>query len=380
MIARNRRKATLTAMLASLAAAIAPTLAHASTPTITSFSVIAGSQVNDPATAFDDTKVLFANQYPYGATFQKGTIFLTGNATDTVDGDGKLRLFVDVRATDSLGKSVSKTVTVQPVTDTRRLQGDFNAELQVTDIGVHAGTPGAFNSLSTADWGGDVLTVTATARNVGQVPSTASSSSVTKYAGTPKDKFAPVVDGRVAQTWPPTNWCHLASNGINGGGGNNTGSCGNLQFLPDATWAACIYETNNFPQGLNDEIKSRTGSSIPRNSLRDSYCTASETQSRPRGEVGVRGAFKDESGPTFGVASEISSITVSVWQGTVKLRDIPSISRFGTQADYAVTLRINDFEPNYPTGDPYHIEVVAKDAWGNTSSTQSSPNFTVYPW
>lgn len=97
----------------------------------------------------------------------------------------------------------------------------------------------------------------------------------------------------------------------------------------------------------------------------------------PRGCSGtqvVEGSVEDDLPGSFGVASEIADVVITITKtdGT-PVKEIHSFTRRGTQAFYGATLRASDFESG-----SYSLAVVAFDARGNQSEEVRS-TFTVMP-
>ncbi|MFA5891044.1 MAG: hypothetical protein WDA27_08860 [Actinomycetota bacterium] len=372
-------------LAAVIAAVVAPGAARASAPTINFAEAFGDAQ---PEVDADAAKRLFATSLPYGFG-EPGLAYVRGNATPGV--------YVTVTVSDGVSK-VSRRVTSATDDDVQAgvTRGDFNAELHVTEFGAHSSAapscavsprPDPCVDPATSDFtrlGPTSLdfTFVATSLDGSSSEPVVLEGALTKYAARPFDKVAPKLS---RMTWPPMNWCHLSGSGVDAGptgqdypgqgqglglGGSTSGSCGRTP-APDVTWGACAVGPTGtgLPAGPSEVTPPRAWCS-----------TTSPSQSIPRGEALVSGLADDNWSGAMGVASEIASIHVQVWQGQTMLRSIPSITRFGPRAAWGVTLRINDFEPNFPRGTPYDIKVIVTDAWGNTATTQASYGITVYPW
>lgn len=207
MIAGSARKIALGAVLAALSALLVPSAASAAAPTV--YCVIAYGHENpgncDPhpelsATAYDGRIYPTSQPYGYG---EKGLLYVEGNANPGAR--------VTVTATDGV-RSFSRTVEAALANDpqTGRRAGDFKADLKVTELGVHAGTPSNVNGVSDID-----ITAIATVGGVDSAPAT---TDIDKYAITPGnegptgDKYNPVFT--MGPNYPPGAWIHLTSNGV----------------------------------------------------------------------------------------------------------------------------------------------------------------------
>lgn len=392
---RARRPIALILVLAALSAT-GPSGA-ATPPQITEAVVFGNLRPGDPSPETDPVlaelktaDTLFANSRPFGR-YEHGIAFVRGTATGDLTADGTLLLFVDIVATDGVNEA-RRTVTVQPVDDPEinKLRGDFQAELDVWELGVHeaSGTP---DSDDPAVWGGSELTFLITARATDGTTGPTATRTLTKYAGTPRDTFAPALS---RLRWPPEHWCHMQARGaqdpFGGGftfGGGANGQCSDFpDFLPmDPTWVYCTEPLPGFSLrrqtkdpffGQNESLWANRNSCPARND-------DSAGQYAPQGNAIVSGHIDDLVPGAFGIASEIGSVTVQVWQGDTMLRETRNVLRQGAQADFGLTMNINEFEPNalwhVPLGDPYQIRVVACDAWRNCT-TAESPEITVHAY
>lgn len=314
MIAGSVRKIALGALFAALAALLVPAAASAAAPTV--YCVVAYGHENpgncDPQPNLSQPPYegrIYPTSQPYGYG-EKGLLFVEGNANP-----GALVTISVTDGTATVTRTVEAAASTDPQLGTRA--GDFKADLKVTNLGVHEGTPGNPNGISE-------LTVSAVARVAG-VDSPAKATSIDKYAITPgdegptgKDKYKPVFpvirrpqdsSNQPNPQYPPGLWFHLTSNGV----------------------------------GV------------------------------------IRGLVEDDHSAAFGHASEIASITVKITQGTTLLRDFGNVANRinSTQAKYDVVVNINDFEPSFPMNDPYTVTVTVKDANGNTVTV--SGDFDVMP-
>lgn len=420
-----RKTAKVLAALATVALSVQGPASAASPrfdPNLT--RVFGNVKPDDPGCADPVTGclTLYPNSAPYGAGYELGQLYIVGQVDNfTVASDGRLKVFVDVAVTDQVS-TVSKTVTVQPVSDPslgdQGLLGYFHAEIRVTELGSH----------SVSDSGGVTpLTVTLLARNaINSETATLPNSTypddivVTKYATTGGDTFKPVLS---KVTWPPANWCHFSSKGgqiptfIFGNqnmGGEHNGDCGDFAPIPDFTWIFCIRETsqphkvfNDFwygvvrplmpaPEALPTEIPpevkpfyasirdlcNRVSAQFgclgtQNNPFRGNYCRDSEPRVVPSGHAVVSGQA-DDSNASYKV-SEIADITIQMTQGDTVLREYRNIIREGMRAQWSFNMPINDFEPNFFEGDPYVAKVFVTDANGNIQTAQSDP-ITIYDW
>lgn len=356
---------------------------HAAGPVLSVVEVFSNAKPGDPGESDPVTgaATIHAKSLPYGAGYEPGQVYVRGNAR--VRGSDTQQIAVDVVATDG-SSEVVQSVTASDVDDPggEIARGDFHAELRVTDLGVHGVADPS--SASPADRGESTITVTVVARDIAAclaaagtvderrscvtdrtkgVPSAPFTRLLTKFAGEPGDRWEPLLS---RLTFPPSDWCHLSSDGGVGGGeqsltlgGDGQGRCGTLAPLPDLTWVPCATIPNDAP-------------------ARTAYCKVRQFEKVPRGAALVSGAATDDTSP-FGIASEIADVTVQMTQAGQVLREWHSILRTGPSATWGVLVSINDFEPNFPGGTPYRVVVTVEDAWGNRASI-SSTNITIYPW
>lgn len=208
MIAGSVRKIAIGALFAAFAALLVPSAASAAAPTV--YCVVAyGHENPGNCEPQPDLNVppyagrIYPTSQPYGYG-EKGLLFVEGNANPGAR--------VTVSATDG-NLTVSRTVEAALADDpqTGRRAGDFKADLKVTNMGVHEGTGGNPNGISTLD-------VTAVA-NVGGTDSAPVSTTIDKYAIAPGDqgvtgldKYKPI--WTMAAQYPPGTWIHLTSNGV----------------------------------------------------------------------------------------------------------------------------------------------------------------------
>jgi hypothetical protein len=424
------RKASLIALAVSVFATLAPNLAHAAAPTITSVTPYGNARPGDWSSAACGTDAaclakgpssLFANSQPR-AKYQKGLLWITGNATpgvyiDVTVSDATAPDPADATKTIPAGRQVRETYSTATtaVPDFNIAVGDFLESgdvpsINVTDLGNHwagamvetaagsgifvracslgAATAGCDRTSQTpANWGPSTLYVFVKARNTAGETSPYFSPvpTITKYAGTPVpageagDNVAPAFTR--GPTWPPKHWCHLSSKGpgipspINQNlGGDYDGRCGALSndsigALPDITWLIFgCYPPDQFPNPWPVD-------------WRKNACRDKENSRMPAGEISLTGQLTDDPSSAFGTASEVGDAQMRVDQGTVTvLGPYNGVVRNGPQAGYGQKVRINDLAPNWSPGTtiPYTAKVTIWDAWGNPVSAQSS--FTVYPW
>lgn len=387
-------------LLLVLAALTVPGASGAATPpTIDSVVVYGNLRPGDPSpetdpalAALKTSNTLFANSRPFGRN-EHGIAYVQGVASGDLSGDGRLRLFVDIVATDGI-RSITRTVTVQSVSDpdVGKVQGYFQAELNVWELGTHVATAGQQASNDPTNWGPTVLDFNIRARATDGTLGPIVTERLTKYAGTPRDTFAPTLS---KLRFPPTNWCHLQARsaqfpGLGNLGGTGDGSCGTAApVVPfDPSWVYCTEPIPGY--SLRDQTSNPNSSADNADSLwaNRNFCPGRGRHSAghhvPQGHAIVSGHVDDFGAPNaFGVASEIATVTIQVFQGDVKLREVQNVLRQGPQADFGLTLNINDFEPTdfglIPLADPYVIKVVACDAW-NTCATAQSSEIHVYPY
>lgn len=383
-----RRIRAIGAFLALASLVIVPGQASAAAPSITSAEVFGNVRPGETHPADMGPETLFANSRPFGSRFEHGTLFVRGNATGDEDGDGKLRLWIDVVVEDADGNQVSRSVTAQPVDDPDigRAQGDFNAELEVTELGQHVANGTDSTTGDSADWGGSELTVTITPRTTSGVTGAPFVDTLTKYAGTPNDITPPRLRNL---RFPPAHWCHTASEGMQiplfftnvHSGSTQEGYCGDLSMdgfgaLPDITWVACANLTPTFDYQNTEPYRSF------RNNGFFEYCRTSPGNSIPDGYARVNGVIDDMPTNAYGVGSEIASMKIEVLQGTDVVQSKQMLSRSGPVGSYSFAWGINELAPNaYPQGanDPYVFKVTACDAWSNCS-TATSYDIWVYPY
>jgi len=396
----SRTPRTIAVMLVLAALVVPGTTSAATPPTIDSLVVFGNLRPGDPSTETDPalatlktSETLFANSRPFGFRYEHGIAFVEGVASGDL-ADGRLRLFIDIEATDGTS-SITRTVTVQPVDDPEidKEQGFFSAQLDIWELGTHTATPGEQASNDPADWGGTVIDFNVRARATDGTLGPIATEQLTKYAGTPRDTFAPVISRLM---FPPTQWCHLQAKSAqepfdgNSFGATADGYCGDgAPVMPfDPTWVYCTEPAPGV--SLRDLTSDPSDSGNGAESLwaNQNFCPSRSRhapgQYMPQGHARVSGHVDDLTAPnSFGVASDIASVTIQIFQGVVKLREVQSISRQGSQAGFGISLNINDFEPTdfglIPLADPYVIKVVACDAWSNCSEAQSD-DIHVYPY
>lgn len=416
------RKKRFAPLAVTLVAVFAPSPAHAAGPVINATDIFGNVRPSDAviAPANMGQYTIFPFSRPIRANEAKGRLYVFGNATPGV--------LIDVTVTDGLGGRINRTFTTQ-VNDDNDVSningdpmraGDFpdigslaHSGIDITDLGKHFGgvhgacetdapranapaalptDPGYSNcdptSTSPAHWGPSTLTVKIVARD----PFTGAMSAawtkgntqptIVKYAGAPVfkgnagDFSAPAFSSsRGSPQWPPTNWCHTASNGAQdpifglGMGGSAEGSCGTFSPAPDVTWlpAGCW----NTPAGY-DPIGGAFARSL-------GPCRNGSANS-PKGYALVGGNFVDDPPAAYGSSSEIGSIMLSAVQGTTPLwGPIPNILRSGPIGSYGQSISIEGYEPNFPSGDKYTWWVTARDAWGNQTTIKSGDT-TIYPY
>lgn len=380
----NWRKAGWTALLVSMIATFVPGAAHAGDPAFTALDIFGDARQNVSSTPWDDTKVLFANSDALGRG-EKGFIYIRGNVSGIPDQDGLLRGYVDVTVTDG-PTTLSKQVTVYPINEPGAgpKAGDFNAEIQPTQLGRHIVDldaqgkplvdPATFPTTDAAQLtylsklGASPLTVTVTARVNGK--QVTQSATVIKYAGTPRDIATPALSN---QKWPPSEWCHNPElfQGSVGPAGQSYG-CG----TPRSQFRQPYTEPLPAPFPANPGCPDDNGRSILVGPVRLSTCSVQAYGAT--GEAQVSGRVDDGVSAAGGIASEIASARIQIFLGEqpVMLRD-GSLSkeilgpRGGYRASWGTTLRIDDFEPNMP-GESYNIVVTVTDAWARTVTTQST--------
>jgi hypothetical protein len=361
MIGGTRARIAAAVLLVGL---FAPGVARAASPELFAVDVFGHARPEDDPVA---AATLFANSLPLGFG-APGRLQVRGNATPGV--------FVDVSVSDG-ATSVTSTTTTATRPGAGTAPGDFTTELNVTNLGVHAGTGADTSVGDPAKWGPSTLTATVVARGTDGALSAPAVRTITKYAATQHDITTPVLSKVV---WPPQNWCHFSGGGIDvlpppgqpgsgiGLGGNPAGNCGRAAPVPDATWVACIKPPVANPVDGNQVSNPLAGN-----------CYMQGRDVVPHGEAPLSGMANDNPPPANGVASEIGDVTVVVLQGTKVLRELHPVLRAGVIASWGTNIRINDFEPNYPGGTPYVFKATVTDAWGHAITVQSPP-VTVYPW
>ncbi|MFA5890076.1 MAG: hypothetical protein WDA27_03845 [Actinomycetota bacterium] len=374
----NWRKAGWKALLVSMIATFVPGAAHADDPSFTVLNVFGDARQNASNTPWDDTKVLFANSDALGRG-EKGFIYVRGNVKGLADSDGMLRGYVEVVVTDDTGTALSKTATVYPVDEpgSGPKAGDFNAEIQVTQLGRHlvdldqdwkplvapdafpADDAGKLTYLSKL--GASPLTVATTARVNGKAIT--QSQTITKYAGTPRDTVSPALS---SQKWPPGQWCHNPElfQGEIGGQGGSLG-CGTPRSL----------HRQQYPDPVNacpddNDMSILVGPARMTTCSIQVYGATSEAQ--------VSGRIEDMVASSGGIASEIAGARLQIFLGEtpMTLRNGQTSMeilgpRSGPRASWGTTLRIDDFEPNTP-GESYRIVVTVTDAWARPVITEST--------
>jgi hypothetical protein len=370
---RRLRTLTVSSALFALTAVVLPTTAQAATPVV--HCVIAYGHEN-PGLCDKHPELgapvyrgkIYPTSQPYGYG-EKGLLFVEGYATPGTR--------VTVSATDG-DLVISRTV------EATSSEGTFKADLKVTELGVHAAS-------GTNPFGHSVVTVSAVATNTLNEESAVTTTEIDKYAvdgatdgdGNTLDVYAPRLSGL---RWPPKHWCHTSSAGMGNSsvgnfGGDRDGRCSSLQqdgigAAPDLSWVACLEETSE-ASGPRSLLPAPLNTPNP---MRSQYCRTSTRAAAPSGEAQLSGLAEDDHSGAFGHASEIASVVIRVTQGATVLRTITHFSRQNaTQGQWATTLRINDFSPNYPNGTPYAVTVTATDATGR-SATAAQTGIIVYPW
>lgn len=394
MSRRTWRKRGLLAVLFALVASVAPAARAAATLEITALDAFGDKRPWDAGVTPAQYTKLYPSSSPYaGSQTGRGLAYVFGHVNGPIQGD-MLRAYVDIAITDPSGATATRTVLANWVNDADagKVQGDFFAELPVTHLGTHSAAAGP-----------STLTITATARltdgSMSSAPR-AADHALTKYAATPLDTNKPQVSVRA---FPPSNWCHFSSEGAKDPflgqhmGGTRRGDCGTYSPVPDATWVMCLKETSQLPDSTRQlfaDLYRQTpfygffadagSAGFYSNPFRGNYCRTNESRTVPSGEQAVDGTvFDDRVAPHL--SSEIERIEVRVLQGGQVIRRYDSDAatrtvRTGPRASFGVVFKITDFEPNYPNGQPYVIEVQGWDAWGNASDVAKSSNITVYPW
>lgn len=353
------------AALVALLFTLAPVAARADAPRVNTVTVWGDTRPEvDPLRA----RWLFATSNPEGLG-DPGAAFFRGNATPGVT--------VDVTATDG-EKTTTKRVISAWVADPQAgvQAGDFEGDIRaLTDMGVHRATGSDPHSGDPADWGPSTITFTFVAASSAGT-SVGVTRTLTKFAGSRHDARAPLI---ATYQFPPERWCHLSGqqHKLVGMGGSARGGCsttvGDPVQPPDVTWTLCTNPTG--PAGVDNPTNNPNR---PRTQANE-FCTYRPQESAPTGEALVGGRVDDNSPGAYGVASEVADVRVLVYRGEEIVRDQSSLVRYGARASYGVLLRISEFEPNWPSGEPYFVEIVASDAWGNTSRLMSKAIF-VYPW
>lgn len=348
--------------------------------------------------------IVTPNSRPYGnwpttnEPGYPGVLYVEGNA------DAGSRVTVTV---SDGSRSISEVVFARTNDDagTEEKRGDFrvafdpmnnpNMLASLAELGTHAADTGD-NAATVAfpGSGKSTLTVTAVAEIAG-VTGSPLKVFADKYAASPLDAAAPALQGL---RWPPQHWCHYSSRGAQMPGanqhmgGDDDGRCGQfsqegLGAIPDATWVACLKETSELPDDVREElVAAQTLLGGPycdyncmNSPFRPYYCRTNYTRTHPHGEAPVMGLANDWRND--GTGSEIKSVLIEVLQGSTVVKSYTD--RFSrttsTTARWGFTLKINDFQPNWPIGTPYIVKVTATDAWGRTSTAQSSTIY-VYPY
>lgn len=362
-----------------------------------------------------------------GAPFM-GNIVVEGNATpgSTVTitiSDGQATLTREaVTAATASENNATRAGDFEVVFDPT---SDLSKPLSVQELGVHRARPGAPNSSTDPfDLGRSVLTVEAVASD-GVAQSPTKTVEIVKLAATPGDTFAPEFRNL---RFPPEHWCHWAGEGghlfgENLGGGND-GSCGSLAYqglgaVPDATWVLCMRETSMPPaqapelfedaqrsaidahdmacdragdcQGLDCESQygcdplcdeaCAAGYADEWHQVRNNYCRTTPERSHPTQTAPVAGTAVDLHDAANGLASEISTVRITITQAGRVIRSYEDhfARATSTSGGWGFSLSINDFAPSWPYDAPYLVTVVAEDAWGNQATAQSQP-INVYPY
>jgi hypothetical protein len=308
--------------------------------------VIGDRTADNPTTAYDDRLVLFANSSPFG-TGVPGLLHVMGHTNPGAQ--------VTVTATSGV-QSVAQAVTATTSDAAGTTAGDFEVALRVTDLGTHfAGTNGSCGEIPTPpscnpmstnpeDWGPSALSVTTVAR-AGDSVSETLVQAVTKYAGTPRDTYAPMfrilkgsspVPGLAANSpmiaWPPCNWFHYTMTAVQNA--SSTEKCGQAYQLDNTSVA---------------------------------YAWGGAT----------------DSSQAYGIDSEIGDVKITVASGEDIVFEGSSAYRVGAGVSWSQPLYIDQFVPNPPPATTYVATVLVRDAWGNLDDfglpLEASNPFRVWP-
>lgn len=324
MIVGSVRKISLVALLVATAALLVPGAAQAA-PTV--YCVIAYGHENpgncNPQPDLNAAPYqgrIYPTSQPYGYG-EKGLLFVEGNATPGSS--------MTVSATDG-SSTVTRRVETALSNDPQfgRRAGDFKADLKVTNLGVHAGSPTNPNGIST-------LTVTVSFTSA---PDVSKTTTIAKYAIAPGDQ-GPTGKDKYAPQFPSL-------------------------LRPDGT--------NNPPNPPNPETPKTFW-------FQESLLLCDDYDCNGQGEAKIRGLVEDDTAGAFGHASEIASITVTITQDGVMIRNYGNVADRinSTQARFDITVKIGDLEPNFPLNAPYTVTIRVEDANGN--KTGAAADFNVMP-
>lgn len=185
-----------------------------------------------------------------------------------------------------------------------------------------------------------LLTFTFVARDAAGLASAPVVRTIEKFAATPGDTRRPIITvlGR-----PPVQWCAIVA--------TKDGRCLDTS------------DQNSFLEFWPLRVAQVIPGTDPQVIL--------DPEPTPRGETQIYGYVDDLTNSSLGIASEISSISVTIYnaEGRTWLEEHP-ILRAGPRGYFSMLLRINQFEPNEP-GSPYRWFVRARDAWGHVADEVS---------
>jgi hypothetical protein len=245
-------------------------------------------------------------------------------------------IFVTVTDEFGLGFTAAAVVVTKDDPGAGLQKGDWYASPNVTNLGIHSATTSNPAAEST-------LTFAAFAKSsTGETSPLGTSVTAIKRAATVQDMTAPVF---TRTSGPNGNWCRNYS-------------CGGIIFQPTALGPPLIQGETPCDPGWRSRSPELFGTTP---------CSRDQL---------VTGTVEDKTNSSFGLASEIADIIVTVAKASDHsvVKEYHAAIRRGTFASYNVALKIADYEDNIE----YEWTVRAIDARG-FSAAEETGTFTVTP-
>lgn len=309
--------------LTLLTVGLAPSISHAAAPVISYFNV-----ATYPITPYNSGEVRFVGNISNITTDTKITVW----ARDTLIDYSK---FHDPRLL---------LVWYSNDPGNGHAAGDFEGRIAVTDLGTHDGT------VSPID-------IFLQAQNAANEKSDIIAQRVFKHSADPggRDVYNPATPN-VRQS-PPPSWCHTLSSGP---GGCFDGSFrGRQTLLPICKTPAIGVPALTPPSPLPPigPIPIIPSQNIPQFNGFPCYLPLHN------GHAQIAGTVVDATSASFGIASEIKDVVVTVANSAGQvIQTFRSFFRTNTSAHFNVGLEITDYNPG-----SYTWKVTASDALGHTS-------------